>query len=347
MLMLRLQYYPRLVMTTIALSLALLSSPRAQEDFYAGKTIRLIVSGGGAYEAFARNFARYMPAYLPGKPNIVVQEMPGGGGMRAGSYLYNIAPRDGTVIGAVHGSVITAPLLSPGIADFDVNKFGWIGNATRDVYIGYVNKTASVQSLEESKTRQVIMGGTSLGSNGIDMAIIGRDLFGLKFKIISGYKTSVDTKLAMDRNEIDGTAGSTLGSLKTSGMMDNGSVKIIFQHGFAKHPDLPDVPLFSDLAKTDTEREMLNVMLARGEFAKPYLAPPDLPPQRLELLRTAFMRTTQDPGFIADVTKQKLEYDQPTSGQDLAVLIAKVLNTSPTTIDRLNKLLTTYNDGGK
>jgi hypothetical protein len=191
------------------------------------------------------------------------------------------------------------------------------------------------------------MGGTSLGSNGIDMAIIGRDLFGLKFKIISGYKTSVDTKLAMDRNEIDGTAGSTLGSLKTSGMMDNGSVKIIFQHGFAKHPDLPDVPLFSDLAKTDTEREMLNVMLARGEFAKPYLAPPDLPPQRLELLRTAFMRTTQDPGFIADVTKQKLEYDQPTSGQDLAVLIAKVLNTSPTTIDRLNKLLTTYNDGGK
>jgi hypothetical protein len=191
------------------------------------------------------------------------------------------------------------------------------------------------------------MGGTSLGSNGIDMAIIGRDLFGLKFKIISGYKTSVDTKLAMDRSEIDGTAGSTLGSLRTSGMLDNGAVKIIFQHGFAKHPDLPDVPLFSDLAKTDQEREMLNVMLARGEFAKPYLAPPGLPPQRLELLRTAFMRATQDPGFLADVNKQKLEYDQPTSGEEFAQLIAKVLKTPQSTIDSLNKLLASYNDGTK
>jgi tripartite-type tricarboxylate transporter receptor subunit TctC len=337
----------RLIFCVMVLSFPLSGSLFAQEDFYAGKTIRLVVSGGGAYEAFARLFARYLPAYIPGKPTFVVQEMPGGGGMRAASFLYNIAPRDGTVLGAVHGSVITAPLLSPGVADFEVNKFGWIGNATRDVYIGYVNKTSSVLSLEEAKTRQVIMGGTSLGSNGIDMAIIGRDLFGLKFKIISGYKTSLDTKLAMDRSEIDGTAGSTLGSLRTSGMLDNGAVKIIFQHGFAKHPDLPDVPLFSDLAKTDQEREMLNVMLARGEFAKPYLAPPGLPPQRLELLRTAFMRTTQDPGFLADVNKQKLEYDQPTSGEEFAQLIAKVLKTPQSTIDSLNKLLASYNDGTK
>jgi len=343
----RFRYTLRLICSLMVLSVPLSGSLVAQEDFYAGKTIRLVVSGGGAYEAFARLFARYLPAYIPGKPTIIVQEMPGGGGMRAASFLYNIAPRDGTVLGAVHGSVITAPLLSPGVADFEVNKFGWIGNATRDVYIGYVNKTSSVLSLEEAKTRQVIMGGTSLGSNGIDMAIIGRDLFGLKFKIISGYKTSVDTKLAMDRSEIDGTAGSTLGSLRTSGMLDNGAVKIIFQHGFAKHPDLPDVPLFSDLAKTDQEREMLNVMLARGEFAKPYLAPPGLPPQRLELLRTAFMRTTQDPGFLADVNKQKLEYDQPTSGEEFAQLIAKVLKTPQSTIDSLNKLLASYNDGTK
>ena len=321
------------------------SIAQAPDNFYAGKNIRIVVSGGGSYEAYARIFAHYLPGYIPGKPSIVVQEMPGGGGMRAASFLYNIAPRDGTVLGAVHGAVITSPLLTPDVADFDVTKFGWIGNATRDVYIGYVTRASKVQILEQAKTQQLIIGGTSLGSNGIDMAVIGREMFGLKLKIISGYKTSDETKLAMERGEIEGTVGTTLGSLKASGTFADGAVHIILQHGAKPHPELPDVPLFGDLAKSDVDRGVLDIMRVRGEFAKPYLAPPGMPVQRLEMLRKAFLSVTADAGFLADVARQHLEYDAPTSGADLQTEIDRISRTPHAAIERLVSVLATYNDG--
>jgi tripartite-type tricarboxylate transporter receptor subunit TctC len=142
----------------------------APDEFYAGKTITILTSGGGAYETYGRTFARYMPKYIPGHPAMIVQAMPGAGGARAASYLYRVAARDGTIIGGLHGAVLTAPFLNPRAADFDVTRFSWIGNATRDKYVGYVWHTSPVQSLEDAKTRQLIVGGTSVGGNGIDMA---------------------------------------------------------------------------------------------------------------------------------------------------------------------------------
>ncbi len=327
------------------LSLAAQSPASAQDNFYAGKVVRFVVSGGGAYEAYARLFAQYLPNYIPGKPAMIVQEMPGGGGIRAASFLNTVAPKDGTVLGALHGSVITAPLLQPGVADFDVTKFNWLGNASRDAYIGYVTKSSPVQSLEEAKTRELIVGGTSLGSNGIDMAIIGRDLFGLKFKIIPGYKTSDETKLAMERGEINGTVGSTWGSLKATDWVQRGAVKVILQHGAKPHPELLNVPLFGDYAKTDLDRQILDVMRVRGEFTRPYVAPPGVPKERVEMLRTAFMQVVRDPGFLADVARRGLEFDSPTSGADLTVEIERVSRTPPETIARLLQVLGSFNDG--
>ena len=178
----------------------------AADDFYRSKQIRLIVSTGpaGAYDTYARLLAVHLGDHIPGNPTVIVENMPGASGLKTANYIYNTAPHDGTVIAGTHRSVPTAPLTSPEGVQFDVNKFSWIGNVTSDPYVGYVWNTSPVQSLEEAKTTEVITGGVSLGSAGVDMAIIGKEPFGLKLRIVTGYKASNDVKLAMERGEIDG-----------------------------------------------------------------------------------------------------------------------------------------------
>jgi tripartite-type tricarboxylate transporter receptor subunit TctC len=333
-------------LTLCAIAAALLSGrASAQADnFYAGKTISIILSGGGAYETYSRMFARYMPKYIPGHPAMIVQGMPGAGGERAASFLYKVAPRDGTVIGALHGAVLTAPFLNPGAADFDVTKFSWIGNATHDTFVGYVWHTAPVQSLEDAKTMPLVVGGTSLGGNGIDMGIILREVFGYKLKIVSGYKTSAETKLALERGEIEGTLANAWSSLNQTDWLARGLVRVIIQHGFHKHPALPDVPLSRDLARNEAERQMVDVLNVRDEITRPYVAPPGIPATRLDMLRRAFDATLRDGEFLGDVSRQQLEIDGPMSGEELAQVAERVAKTPPAVVQRLLQLFANYKD---
>ena len=314
----------------------------APDEFYAGKTISIVTSGGGAYEAYGRLFARHMPKYIPGHPTMIVQAMPGAGGARAASFLYKAAPRDGTVIGGVHGAVLTAPFLNPGAADFDVTKFGWIGNATRDKYVGYVWHTAPVQSLEDAKTRQLIVGGTSVGGLGIDIAIIMKEIFGYKLKIVSGYKTSSETKIALERGEIEGTLGNAWSSLNQTDWLARKLVRVIVQHGSQKHRELPDVPLLRDLARSEAERQMIDLMNVRDEITRPYLAPPGIPPARLDTLRRAFDATLRDQAFLADVRRQKLEIEAPSTGEELAAVAENIARTPPAVVQQLVALFNSY-----
>jgi tripartite-type tricarboxylate transporter receptor subunit TctC len=319
-------------------------SAGSQDAFYAGKTITIIVDGGGAYEAYARMLARHMPRYLPGRPNMIVQQMPGAGGVRAASFLYKVAPHDGTVIAGLHGAVLTAPLLNPGAADFDVGRFSWIGSVTRDTYTGYVWHTTAVQSLEDAKTKPLVVGGTSVGGNGIDMAILGRELFGLKLKIVFGYKTSAETKLALEKGEIEGTFANLLSSLKQTDWLAQGQVRIIVQHGGRRHRELPDVPLLRDLARSDEDRQILDLMGVRDEIARPYLAPPGLPDARVAMLRRAFDATLSDPEFIQDMQRQRLDIDGSLNGEQLAAAAGKIAQTAPAIVQRLAALFTQYKD---
>jgi tripartite-type tricarboxylate transporter receptor subunit TctC len=319
-------------------------SALSQDSFYAGRTITIIVDGGGAYEAYARMLARHMPKHLPGRPNIIVQQMPGAGGVRAASFIYKVAPRDGTVIAGLHGAVLTAPLLNPGVADFDAVKFSWIGSVTRDTYTGYVWHTSPVQSLEDAKTKQLVVGGTSVGGNGIDMAILGRELFGLKLKIVSGYKTSAETKLALEKGEIEGTFANLLSSLKQTDWLAQGQVRIIVQHGGRKHRELPDVPLLRDLARDDEERQILDLMGVRDEIARPYLAPPGLPEARVAALRRAFDATLSDPDYIAEMQRQRLDIDGSLTGGELAAAVDRIVQTPPAIVQRLVALFNHYKD---
>ena len=321
----------------------------AAEDFYKGKQIHIILSSAnsGGYYAFARLMTQYMPAHIPGHPTIIINNMEGAGGLKATNYLYNVAPRDGTYIAATHSSVPTAPLLTPDGAQFDVNKLQWIGSVTKDPFVGVVWHTAPIKSLEDAKTIDSIMGGTAVGAAGIDMAILGKEMFGLKFKIVTGYPNATDIYLAMERGEIHGAFASAWGSLKLteSAKLKDGRMRVIVQYGFSKHPELPDVPLFMDLAKTDADRQALELELARQEFSKPYFAPPDVPPARLEILRRAFDATVKEPGFLKAAEEAQLPVDEPMTGQELAALTARLSTTPTAVVKRIEDIFKKFTSG--
>lgn len=316
----------------------------AQDNFYAGKTISIIVDGTGAYETYARTLARHLPRHIPGKPNIIVQAMPGASGLRASTYLYKVAPRDGTVIGGLRGALLTAPLFSPDVAQFDLTRFSWIGNTTREVYVGYSWHASPIRSLEYARARQFIVGGTSLGGAGIDMALIAKEIFGYNLKIVAGYKSSSETKLAVEKGEIEGQIATGLTSIKLTDWLPANKIRFLIQHGASRHRELPDVPMFRDLVRNEAERQMLDVIDVRYEIAKPYLGPPGLPPERLALLRRAFDATLKDSAHVADMKRQQLEFDDPMSGEELAALAGRIARTPPGVVQRMVTLFANYKD---
>ena len=334
----------RILLSSLAVCAVAANQAGAADSFYAGKTVSLIVSGSGGYEGYARGFAKHMPKYIPGKPNIIVQVMPGGSGLRAANYLYNVAARDGSVIGATHGSVLTAPLLTPDVALFDSAKFSWLGNATADTYLGYVWHTSPIQSMEEARTKLFIVGGTSIGGHGIDTAVVAKELFGFNLKIVSGYRSSGETKVALERGEIQGTLGNAWSSLKQTDWYEKKLVHIILQHSDEPRPEFPDAPLIKDWARNDTERQILEIMRVRGEITRPFLAPPGVPADRLEILRTAFDATLRDSAFLSDMAHQGLEVERPLSGKELAVVVDRVAKTPPAAAQLLRDTFDKYKD---
>jgi tripartite-type tricarboxylate transporter receptor subunit TctC len=251
------------------------------------------------------------------------------------------APRDGTVIAATHASILTAQLTSPGSASFEATRLSWIGSITTDPYVGYVWYTAPVKTLADTRTTEVVMGGVSVGTAGTDYGILAHDLFGLKIRTVNGYKSSNDVKLAMERGEVQGTFANGWSSIRNadSEWIRDGKIRIIVQHGFRPLPELPDVPLFISLAQTDADRQALVFMLARQEAAKPYFAPPEIPAERLAILRRAFDATVHDPRFLSLAAEANVTVEGPMTGDELSALVAKVSQTPPEVIARINRML--------
>ena len=309
----------------------------AETDFYKGKTVQLVVSTGpgGAYDTFARLMSEHWPRHIPGNPNIIVQHMPGASGLKAAGYMYSIAAKDGLVVAATHSNIPTAPLLSPEEAKFDATKFSYIGSITKDPYVGYVWHTAPIKTYEEALTIPSVMGSSSARSAGIQYALLSNAFVGTKFKLVIGYPNSPDVKLAMEKGEIDGTFGNGWGSLRTGEpeWIRDKKIRVIIQHGFKRHRDLPDVPRMIEFVKNADDRQALELVMAIQEFAKPYFAPPGIPPERLAILRKAFDAVIKDPKFLADVARMHLEVDDPLTGQELTELVAQV-NKTPLAVNK-------------
>jgi tripartite-type tricarboxylate transporter receptor subunit TctC len=311
-------------------------------DFYQGKQLVIIVgsSSGGGYDTYARVISRHIGPLLPGHPTVVVQNMPGAGSVKATNYLYNVAPKDGTVIAAVFSGIPAQPLIDPSGVKFDPRKLAWLGSAAQSTFVGYVWHTAPVQTLDQLKTQTMIVG--SSGGATREFPMISNAVLGLKFKIVEGYKGTNETGLAIERGEVQGDAGITWDSLEAQHFqwLKDKKIRVFVQYGSEPNPDLKDVPLMLSLAKTKADRQALNLEFSRGDFARPYAAPPGLPADRVKLLRTAFMATMKDPGYVADAGKLHLDVNA-IPGDKVEALIAELYETPKSAVDRVRQVIGT------
>ena len=330
---------------SVALAAATLSSAALateDEDFFKGKQMQIMLSTepGTVYDSYARLLSQHMPKHMPNSPPLIVQNMPGGGGLKVASYMATIAPRDGTVIAGTHNAVFTMSLSTPDQAKFDEKTFSWIGSPSRDPYLAIVWNSAPIKSIMDARTTPVSMGGPSAGSLGVDMVVIANELFGTKFKLVAGYKDPGEIRLAMARGEVDGTFSVSWSELKPTNLLQEGKVRVIAQHGFTRFPDFGDAPMLMDQAKTEEDRQALRFMLGRQEAARPYFGPPGVPVGRLAILRKAFDDTMKDPDFLKDAATMKIAVDQPMNGEDLSKFVAQLHATPKAVIDRIQTILT-------
>ena len=306
-------------------------------DFYTkNNQIRLIVSSdaGGGYDNYARLLARHMGKHIPGNPTFVVQNMPGAGGIIAANFLYNAAPKDGTVFGQVQRLVPFVQILGEPGAQFETAKFNWIGSLASEVEVCVSWNTAAVKTFEDLKKTELIVGGSGPNDTEAVPAILN-NVIGTKFKIISGYPSSTAITLAVERGEVNGICSSWSSLITRNGYwFKDKKVNLLVQSATKKHRDLPDVPLALDLAANADDRALLELNDARLLTGRPFVMPPGIPAERVKALRDAFMATVKDKDFLTDAEKTKSEIDA-VSGDEMQALLERVSKTPKALIDRL------------
>jgi tripartite-type tricarboxylate transporter receptor subunit TctC len=337
----------RLTLLALAALLAAAGAAQAaesEEAFFKGKQLKIVAGStpGDSYDAYSRMMAEYMPRHIPGHPTMIVQNMPGAAGSVAAGSVYNTAPRDGTVLGLSVSGVPTAGLLADAPVQFDVTKMIWLGSVTKDPFVGFVWHTSPVQTLAEMKTKEVLMGGlATTGSASVEYTAMAKEIFGFPFKLISGYNSTPEIKLATERGEIAGSLANSWSSFKLTAAewLREKKVSIFVQFGFTKHPDLPNVPQFVDEAKTDTQKQILKLMLGRQEYAKSFYLPPGVPEARVAVFRQAFDDTIKDPEFLDAMKKANLDVVSSMHWHELTQLITEINQTPPAVVAQIRDVL--------
>jgi len=279
--------------------------------------------GGGGYDAIARLVARHMTRYLPGNPSFLIKNMPTAAGVAAANFLYNSAPRDGSVILAAQNASLMLPLYDSPVAHFDPRKFEWIGSTDKQQAVCVTWFTSPIKSIEDAKARDVPVAATGISAGpGIYPKILNA-LFGTRFKIISGYDTG-SMRLALEKGEVEGICGLAWQTYKAVSFdwIENKKLNVIVQMGLTKNRELPDVPLALDLLKNPDDRKVLELIVLVQEFGRPFLAPPGVPADRMALYRRAFEAVLKDPQFQAESAMQRLSID-PLDGRQIEALIAR------------------------
>jgi tripartite-type tricarboxylate transporter receptor subunit TctC len=315
-------------------------SAHAEDDaaaFFKGKTIRLIVSAGvgSGYDINARLLARHLAAHIPGQPSIIVQNQPGASSLTMTNALYNAGPFDGTVIGAPFNAAPTMPLLQGSGVRFDPVKLNWVGSTNRETQAMYVWHAAPARTIEDGKREEFIMGAQSPGSTQFDYPVLANHLFGFKFKVVTGYESTPKIHLAMESGEVHGTTANwtTLKAINSNWIAEK-KIRLLAQWTLTKNPEMADVPMFLDQAKTADDRAALKLMLARLEFGRPFFLPPNVPPARVDALRRAFDATMKDPAYLAEAEKLKIEVE-PLTGEQVAALVEQVSRTPAEAVVRV------------
>jgi tripartite-type tricarboxylate transporter receptor subunit TctC len=314
---------------------------RAEEDFYGGKTIQIVVGfgPGGGYDLWARTLARHFGKHIPGNPSVVIQNMPGAGSLTALSRLYNTAPRDGTVLAAVARAAVIGPLIGAAGARFDSRKLSWVGTPTVDTNLCIAKATARVKSAADLRQKELIVGDTGPGSGSYLYPRGLNELLGLRFKAVSGFPSTADVFLAIERGEVEGVceAEDSIVSRRPD-WISGRKVSLILQGGVEPAPELPGIPYVLDLARNNEERQEIAFLYSGEGIGRPYVAPPDLPRGRLAALRSAFDATMNDADFISDAKAQKL-LPKPRNGEYLENLVGKIYSAPANIVERVGALL--------
>jgi tripartite-type tricarboxylate transporter receptor subunit TctC len=317
-------------------------SAESAADFYKGKTVDLYVgfSSGGGYDTYARVLARHMEQHIPGKPSIVVKNMPGAGSLVLANWLYNVAPKDGTAFGIVARGAAFDPLLGNDRAEFDAAKFSWIGSMNDEVSVCVAWHTTGVKTLDDVMKKKLTVGGTGPSADTDQFPKILNGALGTKFDIVAGYPGGNEVNLAMERGEVQGRCGWSWSSVIAThkNWVDDKKINILLQMSTSKHPDLPNVPLVMDYAKTEEQRQILNLAFARQAMGRPFVAPPGIPSHRVAALREAFMAALKDKQFLAEAQKMQLEIN-PVSGQKVQELVAEIYETPKPVAEKVASML--------
>jgi tripartite-type tricarboxylate transporter receptor subunit TctC len=305
---------------------------QSADNIYKGRDIDLYIgySTGGAYDLYARLIGRHMGAHIPGNPTLVPKNMEGAGSLRLANYLYRVAPQDGSAFGTLGRGIAFDPLLIGQGDAFDAQKFGWIGSANNEVSVCVALKGSGIAKFEDLFSNELTVGGTGTSADTDQFPRVLNSVLGTHFKIVEGYPGGNDVVLAMERGEVKGRCGWSWSSIKSThkSWIDENKMVVLVQLSLTRHPELPDVPLVSDFAKTDEQRQILKMVFARQVMGRPYLAPPNLPTERLATLRQAFMETMTDKDFLAEADNIQLEIN-PVSGADVEKLVKDVYATPP------------------
>jgi tripartite-type tricarboxylate transporter receptor subunit TctC len=299
-------------------------------DFYKSRDMDLYIgySTGGAYDFYARAIGRYMGHHIPGNPTFVPKNMEGAGSLRLANFLYRVAPHDGSTIATIGRGIAFDPLLVGQGDAFDAQKFSWIGSANNEVSVCVAMKDSGITKFEDLFTKELTVGGTGASADTDQFPRVLNATLGTHFKIVEGYPGGNDVLLAMERGEVKGRCGWSWSSVKTTrkDWIDSNKMIVLVQLSLTKHPDMPNVPLVTDFAKTDEQRAILKLVFARNVMGRPYVAPPNVPADRLATLRQAFMDTMQDKEFLSEADKSQLEIN-PVSGEDVEKLVKEVYAT--------------------
>lgn len=334
---------------TLAIIAALCLSPvvrpsSGQELFYKGKTIRIVVglAPGGGFDTYSRLIARHMWKYIPGNSTIFVENMPGAGGLLSANHVYKAAKPDGLTIANFSGGLFLQQLLGkPGI-EFDATKFEYVGVPAQGEFMVGLSRAARITSVSQWMGSGVLLklGGTAPGASTDDIPKVLKATLGLPIQVVSGYKGTGPVRLAFHAGEVQGVCNSW-DSFKATWRkeMETGEVVIVLQATVKPHPEVPNVPVAYDLAKTEEARKLIQAITrVHGATNRPYVVPPGTPKERVNVLRKAFMDTIKDPDFVAEAKKANLEIN-PLDGEELDQNVKALFKLEPALIDRLKEIL--------
>jgi tripartite-type tricarboxylate transporter receptor subunit TctC len=312
-------------------------------DFYAGKTLRILVGfgPGGGYDLYARTLGRYLGTYIPGEPAVVVQSMPGAGSLKVVNWLYNAAPRDGTVLATFARGIVFEPLLGHTEGtQFDAARFNWIGSVSNEVSVCALNAASGIASFADMRQKPFRIGASGVGADSDIFPVVLRNLFALPMRLVAGYQGGADMVLAMERHEVDGRCGWSWTSLvsRNKAMLGAHDIVVTLQIALARHEDLPDVPLVMDLVTDPQQLAALRLIVSRQNIARPFAAPPEVPAERVAALRRAFDAVMRDPGFLAEAQRLALEV-RPVPGAELQALLGEIYASPPAVVARATELI--------